>query len=257
MHHSEKKADPAMERHATPPYGLLVSCEHGGNRIPAPYRDLFLPLRSLLDSHRGFDPGALSLARTLATALDAPLLASTVSRLLVDLNRSLDHPRLHATLIRTVTTEQRQRILQRYYQPHRERVEQAVRQTIGEHGRVIHIAAHSFTPVLDGKVRNADIGLLYDPSRAGEVALCAHWKAALKRELPELSIRRNSPYAGTGDGLTSWLRRCFPANAYVGIELEINQKHVHGGGRHWSVLRQRISASLDQALVIGYAGSDE
>ena len=72
----------------------VITCEHGGNRIPAPYRDLFHTHQALLDSHRGYDPGALIMARALATAFAAPLVTSTVSRLLVDLNRSVGHPRL-------------------------------------------------------------------------------------------------------------------------------------------------------------------
>jgi hypothetical protein len=31
---------------------------------------------------------------------------------------------------------------------------------------------------LDGKVQNADIGLLYDPARPNEVVLCEQWKMA-------------------------------------------------------------------------------
>ena len=60
--------------------GSLPGC----SAIPAPYRDLFHAHQALLDSHRGYDPGALILARALATAFAAPLVASTVSRLLVD-----------------------------------------------------------------------------------------------------------------------------------------------------------------------------
>ena len=91
--------------------------------------------------------------------------------------------------------------------------------------RVIHVSSHSFTPELDGKVRRADVGLLYDPGRHGEAELCARWKASLAAIAPELRVRRNYPYAGKGDGLTSYLRLRFPPGAYVGIELEVNQKH--------------------------------
>jgi predicted N-formylglutamate amidohydrolase len=78
----------------------VITCEHGGNRIPVPYRNLFHAHQALLDSHRGYDPGALIMARALATAFAAPLVASTVSRLLVDLNRSVGHPRLHSEATR-------------------------------------------------------------------------------------------------------------------------------------------------------------
>ncbi len=228
--------------------GFVITCEHGGNRIPGAYRDLFEPHQALLDSHRGFDPGALAMARALATALGAPLVASTVSRLLVDLNRSVGHPHLHFEASHKAHAEVRQRILKHYYQPYRAQAEHLVRQAILDHGRVIHLSSHSFTPELDGKVRNADIGLLYDPARPSEVDLCERWTAALKACAPDLTIRRNYPYAGKGDGLTAWFRQRLPPDAYVGIELEINQKHVFRAGRHWTALRKVILESLCKAL---------
>jgi predicted N-formylglutamate amidohydrolase len=234
--------------------GLVITCEHGGNRIPEPYRVLFHGHRALLDTHRGFDPGAQSMARALAAAFAAPLLVSTVSRLLVDLNRSAHHPRLHAEAIRKAPAEVRRQILKQHYQPYRAQAERLVRQAIAEHGRVIHLSSHSFTPELDGKLRNADIGLLYDPARSGEADLCERWKAALNVCAPALSVRRNYPYAGKGDGLTAWFRRCFPPDAYVGIELEINQKHVIRAGRHWAALRKVIVESLRGALASRRAG---
>jgi predicted N-formylglutamate amidohydrolase len=234
--------------------GLVITCEHGGNRIPEPYRGLFHAHQALLDSHRGFDPGALIMARALATALAVPLVASTVSRLLVDLNRSVGHPHLHSEATRKAPAEVRQRILKHYYQPYRAQVERLVRQAIAEHGLVIHLSSHSFTPELDGKVREADIGLLYDPARPGEADLCERWKAALRICAPDLAVRRNYPYAGKDDGLTAWFRRSLPADAYVGIELEVNQKHFIRAGRHWTALRKVIVESLGRALASRCAG---
>jgi predicted N-formylglutamate amidohydrolase len=37
--------------------GLLITCGHGGNRIPEPYRALFHSRQALLSTHRRFDPG--------------------------------------------------------------------------------------------------------------------------------------------------------------------------------------------------------
>jgi predicted N-formylglutamate amidohydrolase len=226
----------------------VITCEHGGNRIPEPYRDLFHDHQVLLNSHRGFDPGALIMARALATVFTAPLVASTVSRLLVDLNRSVGHPRHYFEATRNEPAEVRHQILKRYYQPYRTQAERLVRQAIADHGHVIHLSSHSFTPQLDGKVRNADIGLLYDPARPGEADFCGRWKTALKACAPYLTVRRNYPYAGKGDGLTAWFRRRLPPVAYVGIELEINQKHIIRAGRHWTELRKVIIESLYRAL---------
>jgi predicted N-formylglutamate amidohydrolase len=232
---------------------LIITCEHGGNRIPTPYRELFLDHQAVLSSHQGFDPGALTMASTLATAFAAPLVSSTVSRLLVDLNRSVGHPRLHIESVRNQQVDLRQQIVQHYYQPYRAEVEQLVRQSIADHGEVIHLSSHSFTPELNGHVRNADIGLLYDPARPGEMALCEHWKSALKNCAPDLKVRRNYPYAGKGDGLTTWFRRQLSPSVYIGIELEINQKHIIRRGLHWTALRKVIVASLVKALANRHA----
>lgn len=228
--------------------GLVITCEHGGNRIPAPYRHLFRARQALLDSHRGYDPGALIMARVLARTFSAPLVTATVSRLLVDLNRSVGHPQLYSEATRKAPAEVRQRILKRYYHPYRAQAERFVRQAITDRGQVIHLSSHSFTPELDGKIRGADIGLLYDPGRPGEADLCARWKAALESCARDLTVRRNYPYAGKCDGLTAWFRRRLPPRAYVGIELEVNQKHVVGPGRHWTAMRKMILESLCSAL---------
>lgn len=229
-------------------YGLVITCEHGGNRIPEAYRELFHGHQTLLNSHRGLDPGALIMANDLATAFAAPLMTATVSRLLVDLNRSIGHPRLFFEVVRDAPTELRQRILTHYYLPYRVQTERLVRQAIEAHGRVIHLSSHSFTPELNGKLRNADIGLLYDPRRPGESELCERWKAALKACAPALRVRRNYPYAGKDDGLTTWFRRQLLPDNYVGIELEINQKHILRAGRHWTALRKVIIESLSRTL---------
>ncbi len=234
---------------------IVITCEHGGNRIPVPYRDMFRGQQRKLESHRGYDPGALVMGRALAAAFAAPLVVSTVSRLLVDLNRSVGHPRLHCEAVRKAPAEVRQRILEHYYQPYRTQAERLVRLAVADDGFVIHVSSHSFTPELDGKVRNADIGLLYDPARQREGDLCERWKASLKICAPEITVRRNYPYAGKGDGLTAWFRRHLPPDAYVGIELEVNQKHVFTAGRQWTAIRKAIIESLRMALGNRSAGN--
>jgi predicted N-formylglutamate amidohydrolase len=243
-----------VDRESGNRWPVVITCEHGGNRIPELYRDLFHGHQRQLESHRGYDPGALVMGKALAAAFAAPLVVSTVSRLLVDLNRSVGHPRLHCEAIRKTPAELRQRILKHYYQPYRAQAERLVRRAVADDGLVIHLSSHSFTPKLDGKVRDADIGLLYDPARQREGELCEHWKASLKTRAPDLTVRRNYPYAGKGDGLTAWFRRHLPPDAYVGIELEINQKHVFTAGRQWTAMRKAIIESLRGALANRSAG---
>lgn len=227
---------------------LMITCEHGGNRVPASYRHLFRSCRTLLESHRGFDTGALVMAKALARNFSAPLLTSTVSRLVVDLNRSIGHRNLHVDAIRTLPAAIRQEIIEHYYHPYRTDAERLVAQGIARRGRVIHISCHSFISSLNGVVRDADIGLLYDPARQGESALCALWKSVLKAVAPDLKVRRNFPYQGRNDGLTATLREEFPADAYIGIELELNQKNLVAPRRQWTALRQCVINSLETAL---------
>lgn len=226
----------------------LVTCEHGGNRVPPRYRPLFAGFDALLESHRGFDPGALALARELAAALGAPLFFSTTSRLLIDLNRSTGHPKLYSEATRRAPTAVRREILEGHYLPYRDRVEAHIAAAVAGGNRVVHVSSHSFTPVLDGEVRNADVGLLYDPARAGEAELCRRWQACLEEAAPGLRVRRNYPYTGKSDGFTAYLRRSFPADAYLGVELEINQQHPLAGGRRWRALRGQVIEALNRAM---------
>ena len=102
-------------------------------------------------------------------------------------------------------------------------------------------------PELDGDVRSADVGLLYDPRRRGEAELCVRWKRSLTALAPHMRVRRNYPYAGKADGLTSHLRRHFTQQHYIGIELEINQGITLAGGGPWKQLRQDVIGSLGAA----------
>jgi len=227
---------------------VIVTCEHGGNHVPAAYRSLFRGLLPLLETHRGYDAGALRMASDIVEALGAPLVSSTVTRLLVDLNRSVGHRHLHHEVVARAGVDRRREILDAFYSPYRDEVERWVAAQIAARRRVVHLSSHSFTPVLDGEVRTADVGLLYDPRRAGEAAFCASWKSVLARLAPELRVRRNYPYAGKNDGLTSTLRKRFPATAYLGIELEVKQAQITGRPKKWASLRETLVESLRRTL---------
>ena len=225
---------------------LVLTCEHGGNRIPRPYAHLFRGSARLLASHRGWDRGALQLARLLSHELRRPLLAVPWSRLFVEANRSPGNRRIWSHLTKDLPYEERQQILDRWWRPHREQVESAIADAIARGHRVVHVAVHSFTPELDGEVRNADVGLLYDSRRKQEAAFSRGWATALRGIDPALRVRLNYPYAGAADGLTTWLRRRHPQSRYLGVELEINQAIV--GTPRWRRFQQRIAQSLRESI---------
>ena len=237
-----------MARRVLSPPSVLVTCEHGGNRIPADVAPMFRHMRRTLTSHRGYDAGALVMARTLTQALNAPLVASTTSRLVIDLNRSLHHPGVWSAVTRSLPPERRERIVRRLYLPYRRRVDELVGAARDARQPLVHFSSHSFTPVLDGERRRADVGLLYDPARPAEAKLCAAIKAALRARAPTLRVRRNYPYAGNSDGLVTWLRSRYAPRQYAGIELELNQAIVARDPREWRWLREALVAAIMQAL---------
>jgi len=230
---------------ASKPGKLVLTCEHAGNRIPSEYSGLFRNAKAALESHRGWDDGALELARVMERTLATPLHFTTWSRLLVESNRSPNNARIWSSYTAGLPRAERERILERWWRPHREKVEAAVAAAVAK-GKVVHVAVHSFTPELDGEVRNADVTVLYDSSRKKERAFCDRWMGLLRSLDPKLRIRRNYPYLGKADGLTTALRKRYPESRYVGIELEINQGLV--GSKGWSALKANIAESLGQAV---------
>ena len=224
---------------------LLISCEHGGNRIPPRYRAAFAKAARALASHAGYDPGALELAREFARRLDAPLVYSTTSRLLIELNSSLWHPRCFSRYAQRLPNILRSELVERYYLPYRDEVKQRVAQGLRRAKRVVHVSCHTFTPRLAGVGRHADIGLLFDPARAAEAHLCALWAAASARA--GLHVRRNYPYKGTADGLTTDLRASFGPR-YLGIEIEVNQRFPKGEAERWRRLRRLLVDTFLEAL---------
>jgi predicted N-formylglutamate amidohydrolase len=219
---------------------LIVSCEHGENNIPKRYLPLFKNNLSLLNSHRGWDPGALILAKKIALDLSAPLFYSTTSRLLIDLNRSLHHPGLFSEFSKRADDTIRQKIINSIYIPYRTGIVEHIKKIKSATNPILHLSIHSFTNKLEGIERTADIGLLYDPSKLSEKNFCRKLKTSLEQAFPDLIIRCNYPYRGNADGFTTYLRRRFNERDYAGIEIEINQKHVVSDNVVWSEIKKKL-----------------
>lgn len=223
---------------------LIITCEHGGNRIPKGYTAHFAGATEVLSSHRGWDPGALELAKRIAKHTGAPLHFSETSRLVVELNRSLGHPRHFSEFTRELPAAERELLVANHWRPYRDAVEREIASLITAGHNVRHLSVHSFTPVFDGEVRRCDVGLLYDPSRKSEVAWCGEWLARLKEKRPDWVLRRNYPYRGTSDGFTTSLRKQYPDRRYAGVEIEVNQKWPLAGGKAWKAMIDTLAETL-------------
>lgn len=221
--------------------GIIITCEHAGNRAPNALSDCFTDT-AILSNHRAYDIGALQMARIIAKKIGAPLLYTTITRLVVDCNRSIGSNELFSEFIQDSNIILKNEIVKRYYTTYRSKVEKTVNTIVQDTNYVCHISVHSFTPQLDGFKRYTDIGLLYDQRRPKEALLCNKIKEALMHEYP-LRVAFNYPFRGCGDGVTVWLRKqC--GDSYCGIELEANQQIFFSSQRLW----QRLSKHLAHAI---------
>jgi predicted N-formylglutamate amidohydrolase len=228
---------------------LLLTCEHGGNRVPAAFRYLFNNRGPVLQTHEAYDDGALAVARHLASTLRAPLFFAVKTRLLVDCNRSLTNRTLFSRFSKRLPVSLKQRLIDTLYLPYRQQIVDRARQELRGKRQLLHCAVHSFTPVFHGRIRKTGIGLLYDPASATEQHFARVLKKNLQQSLPGLCIRFNDPYRGTSDGLTAAIRKQFGPHRYAGMEIEINQRLLRNApGR-----RSRISHALAAALKIALA----
>lgn len=221
-------------------FKIIVSCEHASHAVPAVLEYLFSGAEGVLNSHRAWDVGAQDMAHCLASHWDAPLFSGKITRLVCDLNRSETNPGLWSEWSRHLSSGEKKACLEKWYYPYWKAVKEAVEQNISDSeagsgvsgsaqiplSRIVHFSVHSFTPLWKGQERKVDLGLLYDPSRREEASLALALQSTLARIMPSLRVRRNVPYRGVSDGLTTALRKYFSSGLYSGMELEFNQ-----GGR--------------------------
>lgn len=198
---------------------FLITCEHASPDSPI---DLGVG-PEVLHTHVSYDRGARTIATALAGQLDAPLHLGSYTRLLVDLNRAEENPAVIVAssygieIAANAALDERGRAdrIARYHRPYREAA-QADAQRLAK-DFCLHLSIHSFEPALDPIGRAFDAGVLFDPARHPEAEIAARLAQNLSARY---SVRLNEPYAGTPEGLTSWLRAQLPAERYVGIEIE-------------------------------------
>ncbi len=223
---------------------VVITCEHAGRAIPGALRGKIRIPRDVLTGHRGWDAGALDLARRLRDDLRAPFHAFSITRLVVDANRSPKNPEVFSEYSRTLDDALRVELLDGYHSPYWDEV---LRRAIGLRMRsqgVVHLSVHSFTPIWKGRARSTDIGILFDPKYREEAAFARLWMRRL-RAAGGYAVHANRPYRGTDDGHTTTLRSLF-VDRYLGIEIEINQRFVDSPA--WADLCAHVVDTFGDAL---------
>lgn len=199
----------------------LVTCDHATNTVPPQVGGGTLGLpQSEMARHIAYDPGAAGLAHAMADALDAPLITSNFSRLVIDPNRGEDDPTLlmklyDGTIIPgnrhadSTELERRKALCYRPYHAELGRLAASRRDPI-------IVAVHSFTPQLRGRSpRPWHVAVLHSPP---ENALSVAFIARLRAE-GDLCVGDNEPYAGhqPGDSIDKHALR--PGRPHVLIEV--------------------------------------
>jgi predicted N-formylglutamate amidohydrolase len=152
------------------------------------------------------------------------------------LNRSPHHHNVFSEFTKKLSKSEKQIIFKKYYETYHQQLLKTINKLYKQYNRIIHLAMHSFTPELNGKVRETDIGLLYDPKQSLEKEFCHFLKAHLKEQMNNYIVKMNYPYKGISDGLPTILRKRFTESHYLGVEIEVNQKHL-------KTVKQRVTFS--------------
>lgn len=230
------------------PGRAVIVCDHASNFVPAEFADLGLSA-SDLTRHIAWDPGALGVARDLAERLDAPLAFSTVSRLIVDLNRTDTDDDAIAVVSETtripgnqdLSAAARRDRFARFHAPYHARLADLMATRAARPASPVVIAVHTFNPVYRGVARPWAIGVLYGERPALGRALIA----ALRADDPALVVGDNEPYS-PADRVYRTLERHADGHGFDSVMIEIRNDLVAdaAGEAAWAARLARLLAPL-------------
>ena len=206
--------------------GIVCVSDHASNFVPDDV-PLGIPAE-LLDTHIAIDIGVGGVAERMARRHGIPAHLAEVSRLVVDLHREEDHPKVVPTesdghLIPGNIGADIEARLDRFYRPYHD----ALAKWLDAADPELIISLHSFTPKLETSeaARPWDVGLLYnEDDRAARHAIRLFAEQGLK-------VGDNEPYSGR------------VLNATM-------NRHAEAHGRNYCAIEVRqdlISTRADQA----------
>jgi predicted N-formylglutamate amidohydrolase len=222
---------------------LLLLCDHASKAVPKALGDLGITDEEL-SRHIGWDIGGLDAALQLSKVLDAPLVASGYSRLVIDCNRwpggEGSTPDVSDNVVipanKGLTREQVDARAHACFWPYHQEVDRQLDRMTANGRAVTMLVMHSFTPEMNGFKRPWHVGVLwnddprlpepllaelrkdrtlvvgdnepYSARAAYEYTLTAH---ARPRALPHCSLEVRQDLMSTPDDARVWGRRLAPA----------------------------------------------
>jgi predicted N-formylglutamate amidohydrolase len=243
---------PFLEQRREGRSNFVIIVDHASARIPRLLGDLGLP-PSQLHRHIAWDIGALGVARQVADALDAPLLAQNYSRLVIDCNRD---PKV-ATSIPTVSESseipgnlglsEAQKLIRRkeIFDPYHDHIDALLDARIAAGRPTILVAQHSLTNVFNGVRREMHAAVLYNRDRhfAGLVLDRLRSEAGL-------IIGDNQPYF-VSDENDYTIPRHGEKRGLPHVEIEIRQDLLldETGQKEWARRITRVLQDAERAFL--------
>lgn len=230
------------------PSRWLIVCDHATNTVPAGIANGSLGIsESDMSRHIAFDIGAAGTAVRLAELLNAPVVMSNFSRLVIDPNRGEDDPTLVMKLydgtivpanrnVSDLDVDERLRLCYRPY--HATIAEMAAR-----HTKTVVISIHSFTPQLRGRApRPWHVGFLH-----AEDARLSRAAATLLGADSDYCVGLNVPYSGKLAGDTIDKHAVLQNRHNTLIEVRSDLIADEAGQLEWA---ERFAHLLPQALAV-------
>ena len=181
----------------TRPARWLITCDHATNLVPARLGGTLGLPDSDMARHIAYDVGAAGLSEELGATLDAPVLQSRFSRLVIDPNRGEDDPTLLMKLYdgsiipgnRHADADERERRLDDCHRPYHA----AYGRLAARRDDTVICAIHSYAPALRGRPpRPWQVAVLYSHL---DTRLALPLIDALRAE-GDLCVGDNQPYNG-------------------------------------------------------------
>ena len=220
---------------------LFLICDHAGVAVPKNLGKLGLSI-DIFDRHIAYDIGTEAVALGLSKLLDAPLILSRFSRLVIDLNRPPEHPgsmieHIDSTPIpgnKALTAIARMQRVKELFDPYHEAINTEVNRLSATGTPPIILSVHSFSPNYGDLPRPWDIGVLWnrDPRIARPlIQLLKTFK---------LKVGENQPYSGKELAYT--INKHGGDRGLANCVIEINQAQLGdcAGINHWTLIMSEV-----------------